>query len=106
MAAGIGYIWLDDINCVGTETKLIDCANGGLGTHNCLHQHDVGVSCHGTTCTEGAIRLLGGTAAQGRVEICHNHIWNTVCDEGWDDTDAMVTCYQLGLPSTSMYVCT
>ena len=101
---GAGQIWLDDVRCVGTESRLIDCPANPLGQHNCVHSEDAGVRCTGTTCTQGAIRLQGGTATEGRVEICNNNVWGTVCEDGWDDTDARVACQQLGLPSTSEYV--
>ena len=100
---GTGQIWLDEVNCVGTETRLIDCLANPLGTHNCVHADDAGVRCiaQAATCTRGAIRLQGGTATQGRVEICNNNVWGTVCDDSWGNVDARVACIQLGLPSSS-----
>ena len=99
---GVGQIWLDNVGCRGTETRLIDCPASPLGSHNCVHSEDAGVSCSGTTCTQGAIRLRGGTSTFGRVEICNNNIWGTVCDDSWGSTDARVACRQLGLPYTCM----
>ena len=50
------------------------------------------------SCPSAAIRLIGGSrASEGRVEVCFNDIWGTVCDDGWNDVDASVVCRQLGL---------
>ena len=53
-----------------------------------------------TACTQGALRLQGGTANSGRVEICNNNVWGTVCDDLWGNVDARVACRQLGFAAT------
>ncbi|XP_061194115.1 deleted in malignant brain tumors 1 protein-like [Saccostrea echinata] len=44
--AGSGQIWLDDVNCSGTESSLMECLKPPFGMHNCGHSEDAGVSCN------------------------------------------------------------
>lgn len=51
------------------------------------------------------LRLVGGQLpTEGRVEICINGQYDTVCDDFWDARDATVVCRQLGYSDQSMYV--
>jgi len=56
-------------------------------------------------CIDGDVRLRGGRnglTSEGRVEICWNEDWGTVCDSSWDSKDAQVVCHQLGYLRTGV----
>ena len=42
---GTGSIFLDDVDCIGNESRLIDCSHNSLGMHDCTHADDAGVHC-------------------------------------------------------------
>ena len=44
---GTGLILLDELQCSGSESRLIDCPHNGLGNHDCSHREDAGVRCSG-----------------------------------------------------------
>jgi deleted-in-malignant-brain-tumors protein 1 len=44
---GRGLIWMDDVQCSGSEPELTWCKHSGWAMHNCVHEEDVGVCCQG-----------------------------------------------------------
>ena len=58
-------------------------------------------------CRDGALRLMGGdNPLEGRVEICINNAWGTICDNTFDQDDADVICRQLGvIHNGKIYIC-
>ena len=118
------------VGCNGLETHLANCT---YSTPYCSHSEDAGVRCPGMTmfvkwdsnplkfesyntcctdpttatanCTDGELRLRGGnTSREGRVEMCYERQWGTVCDRYWGTNDAKVACRQLGFSSIGNFL--
>ena len=47
--SGTGQIWLDNLQCLGNESSLVECSHGGWGVHNCVHSQDVSIACNGNS---------------------------------------------------------
>ncbi|XP_025096525.1 uncharacterized protein LOC112565332 [Pomacea canaliculata] len=109
--AGDGVIWLDEVNCSGTESSLTACHHSDWTINDCSHSEDVGVRCYLTsttsststtttpTTTPEAVRVHlvdGATPSQGRVELEIGAYRGTVCDDSWDNKDAAVVCRMAG----------
>ena len=42
---GTGEIWLENVQCDGTETDIGECSHNGWGVHQCEHHDDVAIFC-------------------------------------------------------------
>jgi len=110
---GVGQIWMDDVQCYGDELEITHCPKTAWGDHNCVHGEDVGVCCdggstiqftHSTNPVElncpggdnGIIRMVACTPEACRVEVNHNGVYGSVCDDGFTEIDAQVVCRTLG----------
>ena len=57
-----------------------------------------------TSCNNGDVRLVGGiNELEGRVEICYNKMWGSLCHNSWSTYDANIVCKQLGYQPTGRY---
>ncbi len=91
--SGQGDIHLDNVRCLGSEARLISCPYDSID--NCNHFEDAGVRCQG--CVTNDVRLIGASEPhEGRVEVCMNNVWGSVCDDQWGVPDATVVCRQAG----------
>ena len=70
---GSGPIFLDDVQCTSSSSKLLECPSRPILSHNCLHSADAGVGCEGmcnlhlilcctmqlvTSCTQFHVQLV------------------------------------------------
>ena len=116
------------MNCTGVESNIWDCPYDD-SYHYCNNYQDAAVVCQcmynkndmltivlsftsldtnytvDTSCNNGDVRLVGGiNELQGRVEICYNKMWGSVCHNSWSTYDANVLCKQLGYQPTGRYL--
>lgn len=50
-------------------------------------------------CENYTVFLFGGNSSKGEVGMCINNVYEFICDDFWDELDAQVVCWQLGLHS-------
>ena len=114
---GQGQIWLEDVRCSGDEGDAIDCAHSPVGKNYCQHGADVGLCCDGgrptgplgkrasssffPRCEPKSNALMRTTDCNKevcRLEVMHNGVWGTVCDNGFTDKSAKTVCQIFGYP--------
>ena len=82
-----------------TRPKAIRCYGKSIYSVSIIIPCFIG----GDSCIDGRVRLVNGSLNQeGRVEVCVNGVWGSICGIGWGTSDARVVCKQLGYPDTGM----
>ncbi|XP_066934900.1 lysyl oxidase homolog 2B-like [Clytia hemisphaerica] len=102
--------WMTKVYCNGMESTLYECHHAGWKKHTCKSK-PVYLTCKRSPFIKGSrfdkidinnhnIRFRAGSRhSEGRVEVRHQGRWGTICDDGWDITDANVACRQMGFGS-------
>uniref|UniRef100_A0A672JVL1 Lysyl oxidase homolog n=2 Tax=Sinocyclocheilus grahami TaxID=75366 RepID=A0A672JVL1_SINGR len=119
---GTGKIWLDNVQCSGSERSVSVCKSRGWGNSDCTHDEDAGVICKDE-------RLLGYVdsnvievqvdenkveevrlrpvftiatkrmpVTEGVVEVKNKDGWAQICDNGWTPKNSHVICGMMGFP--------
>jgi len=101
---GNGLIWLNNINCTGTEQYIGECSHSDWRPQSCGHHQDVVVTCMNNTAdvndsTVTPVRLAAGSSSRGRLEVLHDGVWGTICDDLFTAAEVRVACRMLGFGS-------
>ena len=104
---GSGPILMSYMRCDSPQLSLLICEQKYEYNKYCTHHNDVGVKCSCkrnsyltlymmiTDCSHGDMRIPDDSLS-GRVDVCINGGWGTICDSHWDVNDVGVVCRQLG----------
>ncbi|XP_067884750.1 lysyl oxidase homolog 3B-like isoform X5 [Heterodontus francisci] len=118
---GAGRVWLDNLDCRGTEKDVSECKSLGWGQTDCTHEEDAGVICkderipgfidsnvisvQSEQIEEVRLRPVVTNArrrlpvTEGFVEVKYKGRWEQICDNGWNYKNSRVICGMLGFPA-------
>jgi len=107
-------IYYSDIKCLGDEDSVLNCSflehdlQGPNSPMQIAFKDSLQVKCGNEEtdgddppCTPGDVRLGGNVTnkenkLEGRVEICFEGSWATLCDHSkWSTTEVATVCHQL-----------
>ncbi|XP_059821862.1 lysyl oxidase homolog 3B-like isoform X4 [Hypanus sabinus] len=117
---GTGRVWLDNLDCGGTEKDVSECKSLGWGMTDCTHEEDAGVICkdekilgfvdsnvivvESDRLEEVRLRPVVSISrsrlpvTEGVVEVKFRGRWEQVCDNGWTQNNSHVVCGMMGFP--------
>ncbi|XP_053476947.1 lysyl oxidase homolog 3B isoform X1 [Ictalurus furcatus] len=117
---GTGKIWLDNVQCSGSERSISVCKSRGWGSSDCTHDEDAGVICKDERLPgfvdsniievqmderhveEVRLRPVVSSkrlpVIEGVVEVKYKDRWAQICDNGWTPKNSRVVCGMMGFP--------
>lgn len=97
--SGLDPIILESVDCTGTEDDISSCPTSTIGqiSDPLCRQSDraAGATCRlkPGSCINNQARLVDGPSYyEGRVEVCIDNRWLTVCETGFDTVAADSVC--------------
>ncbi|XP_072041245.1 scavenger receptor cysteine-rich domain superfamily protein-like [Amphiura filiformis] len=112
---GSGTIWLDNVDCLGSENRIDECRHNGWGSHNCGHSEDAGVACVGGIADDSNVPDSGErnvefvladvdcTGSESSILKCGLNGWRV------DDCDSTqpvyVVCSEIDVTPPVIYTC-
>ena len=108
--------FITNLNCRGNETNLLNCSHRELSLNRTVNYHSpVGIICQDNEmtgghppCDSGSLRLGNftddGRRLEGRIEVCAEGTWTTLCDRGSSNYSSVVCRQLLGEPASGKYM--
>lgn len=83
--------------CDGAPCGVNGTCVNGTNSYTCLCDDGfTGSQCQTSDTDSLNIRLEDGTTYSGRIEVFHDGMWGTVCDDSFGENEAIVVCRMLG----------
>ena len=100
-------VWMDSVQCDGTEARLADCPFGGWGRENCQHAEDVAVRCNATLAPSLSAAGAGHDHAASHADALPPCVEGDAADATAADGESCAECLRgvlaiLSLPSIAL----
>lgn len=89
VVSSVGHAFQDSVELMILTPLQVAVSNFNFLPNDHLMLWEIAV------CDNGDIRLSNGNGSSGRVEVCYQNSYGSVCVDRWDERDALVVCRQL-----------
>lgn len=93
------------VACNDGDVRLVNNGTGDVEYitryQDVSERNSVNICKYNANLTEVGNCTVSSDLVVGRVEICVNNVFGTVCDDRWDKLEAKIVCRQLGIDGES-----